>query len=184
MMSLRILITDYFVQDDVLRGFEDVFLYLRIGLFELLDEHLGLQSGAADSTFWLSDVLGEAAGALDELEPIEVPPRFHVIFPNEVKRPDEFHTFEVVAVQLWEHRLIGAGMKEVHEDGLDHVVIMMAEGDFVAAHVFGEAIQGAPPHLRAKIARRMVLCVGHFEDVRLHDFRGDVHDFEVVFDLL
>ncbi len=78
-------------------------------------------------------------------------------------RPDH-HVASVVGDQPRRHRLERAGEERVQQQGLDHVVEVVAERDLGGADFAGESIQHAAPQAGAQRARR----VAGVEDVVHH----------------
>ena len=85
----------------------------------------------------------ELAGALDEMQVVVIPPRLDVILPDEVQRADQLHALKVGTVQLGHHRLDLGAVEHAHENRLDDIIVVMAQGDLIAAQLFCKIVQVA-----------------------------------------
>ena len=129
-------------------------------------------------------VLSKAAGTLDELQLIVALPGQNILFMDAVHGPDEGHAGEAGAVQLGRHGLQLRTVEHAHDGGLDHIVEVMPQRDFVAAQLLGLAVQVAAAHPGAEVAGVLVGVVGHGKDVALENGHRDVQQLGVGFDLL
>ena len=82
----------------------------------------------------------EAAGALEKMKPVVVPPMADIFLADQVHRPDQFHSFKVCTVELWHHGLDLTAVKHTHENGFNNIIIVMAQGDFIAPKFPGFAV--------------------------------------------
>ena len=87
--------------------------------------------GASDID--LCDILGKAAGTLDELQIIVLFPCDYVLLVHTVHRADKLHSRKVRAVQLWHHCLNLSAVKHTHKRCFNNVAEVMSERNFVAA---------------------------------------------------
>ena len=157
-------------------------LDLGIRLLEFADELLGLlalgfclfvrAAGGAG--------VGEAAGALDEMQVVRVAPGLDVVFPDEVHRANELHAGEIGTVELRHHRLNLRAPEHTHEDRLDHIVIVVPEGNFVAAELLCKVIKIAAPHARAEIAGGLFYIVNGAKDIGLENLRRDAEFPQII----
>ena len=67
----------------------------------------------------------EAAGALEKMKPVVVPPMADIFLADQVHRPDQFHSFKVCTVELWHHGLDLTAVKHTHENGFNNIIIVM-----------------------------------------------------------
>ena len=74
------------------------------------------------------------------------------LLPDQIKGPDQLHSLEIGAVKLGHHGLDLAAVEHPHQDGLDHVIIVMAQGNFVAAQLLCFGIEMASAHSGTEIA--------------------------------
>ena len=84
-------------------------LHVRVGLFHRADQLLDLGALGAGLLIALAAAgraaVGEFARALDEVQPVVVPPRLDVVLADEVQRADQLHAGEVGGMQLGHHGL-------------------------------------------------------------------------------
>lgn len=122
-----VFVSDDFIQNDILGGFEQVLFDLRIHVLQLLDELLGFVSSRS-STAIVADgtVLRESACTLDETELVHVSPGDDILLSDIVERSDDFHSFIVVGMELRKHGLEGTGIEKIHQYGFDDIVIMVS----------------------------------------------------------
>ena len=92
------LITQDFVEHYIFSTPEEVFLNLRIGLFELCDQILGLEPFGADISGLGAQIvlLREFTGTLQEAEAVGVPPGADVRLLHPVQGPDQPHAGEEI----------------------------------------------------------------------------------------
>ena len=102
------LIAKDFVQHYIFRAAKKVFLNLRIGLFELRDQVLGLKSFGTDITglSFQSVLLREFASALQKAQTVVIAPGLDIFFTDQIHGPDQFHALKVGAAELRHHSLI------------------------------------------------------------------------------
>ena len=129
-------------------------------------------------------VLRKAAGALDELQLVVALPGQNVLFTDAVHRADEGHAGETGAVELGRHGLQLGTVEHAHHGGLDHIIEVMAQRDFIAAQLLGLAVQVAAAHPGAEVAGVFVGVVGYGKDVALENGHRDVQQLGVGLDLL
>ena len=87
-------------------------------------------------------------------------------------------------MQLGHHGLHLRAVEHPHEDGLDHVVVMMAQRDLVAAQFPRLAVQIPPAHPGAQVAGVLFFLVDDIENIRLKDGDGNAQKPGVVLDHL
>ena len=172
------------VQAHVFHRTEDVPLDVRIRFLQLLDQLLRLEALRAGLTVGVAcrAGLGEVAGALNEVQAVVVAPVLDFRLADEVERADELHAREVRGVELRHHRLVLTGVEHAHEDGLDDVVEVVTERDFVAAEALGFLIEVAAAHAGADVARGLRDVVDGVEDIRFEDRERDAEKIRVPLD--
>lgn len=171
------------VQDDVLGRFKEVLGDLRVGFSQFGDEFFGFQAfgdggavvGAAGAVFC------KFAGALEEAEAVVVAPAEDVGLADEVHGADELHSFEIGAAEFWHHGLVLAGVEHAHEDGLNDVVVVVAQCDLVAAPFLSEAVEVAAAHAGAEVAGGFFYCVDGVEDLGVEELDRYAEEPGVVF---
>ena len=178
------LIGDDRIEADIFHAAEDMRLHLRIALFQLADELLDLLAlrlcllvGAAGRAG-----IGEFAGALDKMQIVRVAPRLDIVLADQIERPDQLHALKIRAVEFRHHGLDLRAPEHPHQNGLDHVVVMMAQRDLVAAELLRVAVEIAPPHPRAEIARRFFHVVDRVKNVGFKDLDRDMEPPRVFLD--
>ena len=178
------LIGQNLVKDDVLGSLEEVFLNLGVILFQLRNEAFDFEAlgGGSFVRMFKAELLGEAAGALEKVKSVVVAEAADVLLSHEVHGADEFHAGEVSALQLGHHGLILAGVEHAHEDGLDHIVVVMAEGNFVAAQLLRMAVEIAAAHARAQIAGGFFDFIDRVKNLRLEDGQRNAEKLCVALD--
>ena len=77
------------------------------------------------------------------------------------------HALKVLAVQLGHHGFNLGTVEHAHEDGLDDIVKMVAQGNLVTAEFFGVGVEIAAAHSRAEIAGILVDAGYDIEDLGL-----------------
>ena len=107
--------------------------------------------------------------ALDEMKMIEVSPGLDIFLADQIHRPDQFHSFKVLAVQFRHHRLDLTGPEYRHQYGFDHIIIMMSERNLIAAKFLRLPVQVSPPHPCAQIAGRFLYLIDRVENPGLKD---------------
>lgn len=153
----------------VLDAFENVLLDIRIDLLQgadqLLDLHalgvrvaLGVNGGAG---------VGKMAGTLDEVQAIGITPQLDIVLADQVERADQLHAPEVRRMQLRHHGLDLATIEHAHEDGLDHIIIVVSESNLVAAELPGLRIQVATAHTCTQIAWILRYGIYNVKDIRI-----------------
>ena len=123
--------------------------------------------------FFLLQHFREAAGALQEPQSVVVAPAADVFFADEIHGTDEFHSLEIRAPEFGQHSLILAGVEHAHEDGLDGVVKVVAQGDLVAAMLLREAVEIAAAHAGAEIAGGFFDSGNGVKDIGAAEFDRD-----------
>ena len=103
------LVTQDFVENDVLRCPEEVALHLGNGLCKGGNQALGLQAlggrGLVRDSL-LGEGFGEAAGALQKAQAVVVPPAYDIFLADQVHGADQLQTLEIGAAQLGHHALV------------------------------------------------------------------------------
>ena len=100
----------------------------------------------------------------------------------QVEGADELHALEVRAVKLGHHGLHLSAVEHAHEDGLNHVVEVMAQRDFVAAQLAGGVVECAAPHACAGVAGLAVQALDNLKDVGGRDLKRHAEELGVVGD--
>ena len=161
------MITDDRPEIDVLYAVENVGLDEGAGLAEMSDELFHLVTLGAAAASAGRTVLGETAGALDEMKIVGISPGLDVSFFHKIEGADQLHALKVLAVQLGHHGFNLGTVEHAHEDGLDDIVKMVAQGNLVAAEFFGVGLEIAAAHSRAEIAGILVDAGYDIEDLGL-----------------
>ena len=126
-------------------------------------------------------VLCKTAGAGEETQPAMVPPALDVALVHVIQRTDELHARVARAVQFGRHALHLPAVQYAHQDGLDRVVEVVPERDFIAAELFRLLVQVPAPHARAEVARVLFHPFDGGEDVRFKDVQRHAEFFRVLF---
>ena len=103
------------------------------------------------------------------MQVVVISPRLDIILAYQIQRTDQLHSFEIGAVELWHHSLDLGTVKHAHEDGLDHIVIMVAKRDLIAAQLLREGIEMAAAHAGTEIARGFLDGVYRIENAGLEN---------------
>ena len=82
-----------------------------------------------------------------------VTPVFDIVFPHVVHGADQFHPGPVGAFHLGHHGAYLAAVDHAHETCFDDIVEVMAQRNFIAAHLLGVPVQKATAHFGTQIAR-------------------------------
>ena len=116
-----------------MQGTEDIVFDIRVFLFQFTDQVLCLETlGIGKSVFGL---LGEAAGAVDEMKIIMGAPVQNGFFLDTVHRPDQFHFGEVLTMGLRYDCLQLGGVEHCHKSSFNRVIQMMTQGNLVTAQL-------------------------------------------------
>ena len=107
-----------------------------------------------------------------------------VFFFVEVHGADQLHSLEIGAAELGHHTLVLAGVEHAHEDSLDDIVVVVSQGDLVAAVFFCEAVEIAAAHAGAQIAGGLFDGVDGVKDIGAADLDGNTEQLRVFFDEL
>lgn len=134
-------VAEKLVDTDILCGMEDVALDHRIGFLQLRDDALGFHSlvpGAGCVGRLRCHGAGgagicEVTSALDEVKMILISPCLDVVFTDKIERADQLHSVKIRALQSGEHGLPLSGVQHSHKGGLNDIVVVMPERNFVAA---------------------------------------------------
>ena len=177
-------IAQNFVEDYVLCAAEEIFLHLGVGLFQLGDQAFDLEALGADVVRAVAEVVlfCKFAGALQEAQAVVVAPGLDIVLADQVHGADQLHAFEVGAPEFGHHRLVLAGVEHSHENGLDHVVIVVAERYFVTAQFPGLTVKISPSHSRAEIAGGFFNVVDGVKDRGVEDRHRNSQDAAVLLD--
>ena len=76
-------------------------------------------------------------------------------------------------MELRHHGLDLGTVEHAHEDGLDHIIIMMAQGDFVAAQLLREGVEMTAAHAGTEVARRFLDGIDRIKNVGLKNLNRD-----------
>ena len=98
------------------------------------------------------DLLRKPAGALEEMKLVVILPGQNILLPHVVEGADQLHAGKIGAVKLRHHGIELASVEDPHEGGLDHIVEMVAQSDFIAAQSLGVGVEKSPAHPGAEIA--------------------------------
>lgn len=134
---------------------------------EIFDLHSLGNTGAVCTAG--STGISELAGTLDKMQVVVISPRLDIILAYQIQRTDQLHTLEIGAVELRHHGLDLGAVEHAHEDGLDHIIIMMAQGDFVTAQLLREGVKMSAAHAGTEIARGFLDSVYRIENVGLEN---------------
>ena len=93
--------------------------------------------------------------------------------PHQIERTDQFHSFEMLAVQLRKHGLDLSCIQHPHQNCFDHIVIMMAERNLVAAKQPGIVVKVSAPHSCAQVAGIFLYDRHRVKNLRLKDCQGN-----------
>ena len=107
------------------------------------------------------------------MQVVVIPPRLDIILAYQIQRTDQLHTLEIGAVELRHHGLDLGAVEHAHEDGLNHIIIMMAQGDFVTAQLLREGVKMSAAHAGTEIARGFLDSVYRIENVGLENLNRD-----------
>ena len=122
------------------------------------------------------------AGALDKVQPVIVPPGLDILLPDQGHGPDQLHALKVLAVHPGHHGLKLPAPEHSHQNGFDHVVVMVPQGNLVAAQIPGLLVQVSPAHAGAEIAGGFGHLVHNVEDIRMKNRDRDAQGLRVGFD--
>lgn len=136
-------VAEKLVDTDILCGMEDVALDHRIGFLQLRDDALGFHSlvtGAGRIGRLRRHGTGgagicEVTSALDEVKMILISPCLDVVLADKIKRADQLHFVKICALQSGEHGLPLPGVQHSHKGGLNDIIVVMPERNFVAAEL-------------------------------------------------
>ena len=117
-----------------------------------------------------------------KFEVVVVLPADDVLLADLVERADQGHAGVIRAAEHRRHRLQLRAPEQRHHRRLDHVGKVMPQRDLVAAELLRVAVEIAPPHPRAEIARRFFHMIDGGKDVALKDVRVHAQVFEVFLD--
>ena len=141
-------------QVDVMEAVENILPGARVGLLQRADQlfhllPLGIKRAVCRA-------LRQTAGTTQKFEIVVPRPGDNISFAHEIQRTDQLHARKIRAVNLRHHCFHLRAVQHAHEHRLDHVVKMMAEGNFVAAERAGVLVQTPTAHPGAEIARRFL----------------------------
>lgn len=136
-------VAEKLVDTDILCGMEDVALDHRIGFLQLRDDALGFHSlvpGAGCVGRLRRHGTGgagicEVTSALDEVKMILISPCLDVVLSDKIKRADQLHFAKIRALQSGEHGLPLPGVQHSHKGGLNDIIVVVSERNFVAAEL-------------------------------------------------
>ena len=142
MPGTALLVRNHRVQIYIFHAPEDVFLYLRVLRCKCADQVLDRTPfGALLCAAAGSAALCQTTGTLDKMQIIIIPPANDILFPDQIHGTDQFHTVKIGAVELGHHGLNLRAIEHSHQDGLNHIIIMVPQGDLVAPQIFRLAVQ-------------------------------------------
>ena len=179
------LVAGHGVQRHGMDAAEDTVFDVGIGPLQAAQQGLDLLPlGTAAAVVAHGAVFGETAGTLDEFQFVVALPGQNVLFVDAVHRADEGHAGKAGAVQFGRHGLQLGTVEHTHNGGLDHVVEVMSQRNFVAAQLLGLAVQVSPAHPGAEVTGVLVGVVGDRKNIALKNGHRDVQQLRVGFDLL
>ena len=185
MLFPALLIGDHRIQVYIFHTAENMGLHIGIFLLHGADELLDLYPFG---TIFLVVAGGtrvrELAGALDEMQVVVIPPRLDVILPDEVQRADQLHALKVGTVQLGHHRLDLGAVEHAHENRLDDIIVVMAQGDLIAAQLFCKIVQVAAAHSGAQITGGFLHMVHRIKNIGFENLHRNVQLLGVILDHL
>ena len=157
---------------------------MRIYLLKLCNKILDLHSFGNTGSICTtgSTGIGKLAGTLDKMQVIVISPVLDICLPDQIHRADQLHPFEVCAVEFRHHGLYLCSIKHSHQDGLNHIIIVMSKGDLVASKFFCLAVKISSPHTGAEITRRFFHIVNCIKNLSLKYCDRDSEKLGVVFD--
>ena len=138
---------------DIFHTSEDIALHLRIGFAHRTDKLLYLLPFGGNLGLVTGAIVGKLAGALQKIKVIIVSPMLDFSLADKVHRSNQLHTLKVGAMQLWHHSLHLTSVEHTHQHRFDYIVIMVTQRNLVAAQFLCLAVQIAPTHTGADIAR-------------------------------
>lgn len=143
------------VQIYVLYTAENIGLYIRIDLFHFCDHMLDLHTLRCTFPIWPAGRTSvcKSACTLNKVQAVIVSPVFDILFPDQIKRADQFHALKMNAVKLRHHGLHLTAVEHSHQDRLNHIVKMMSQCNLVASKLFCFAVKMTAPHSCTEIAR-------------------------------
>ena len=135
------LIARHGVQRHGVDAAEDAVFDVGVVALQAAQQGLDLLSfGTAAAVVAHGAVLRKAAGTLDEFQLIVALPGQNVLLADAVQRADEGHAGETGAVELGRHGLQLGAVEHAHHGGLDHIIEVMAQRNFIAAQLPGLAV--------------------------------------------
>ena len=96
------------------------------------------------------------------MQVVVISPRLDIILAYQIQRTDQLHTLEIGAVELRHHGLDLGAVEHAHENRLDDIIVVMAQGDLIAAQLFCKIVQVAAAHSGAQITGGF-LHMGEYE---------------------
>ena len=109
-------IGDNSAEIDVFDAAEDIFLHLRIYLFQLSDKLFDFKALGLRLSVLVTGGTGisELAGTLYKVEVVVVAPVLYFSLADKVKRTYQLHTLEICAVELGHHSLDLTAVEHTH----------------------------------------------------------------------
>ena len=94
---------------------------------------------------------------------------------DQVHGPDKLQALEVLGLQLGHHGFKIGAIEDIHQDGFNDVVKVVAQGQFIATQLLGPVVEVAPAHPGAHITGGATVChlLCHFKDVAVVDLDGN-----------
>ena len=162
-----LLIANHRIQIDIFHTLEDIALDEWIRLFQCLDQLFDLHTfGFCLFIITGSTGVSKFTCALNEMQIVIISPRLDAVLSDQIHRTDQFHPPEIGAVQLWHHGLYLCAIQHPHQDGLDHIVIVMTESNLVTAQFLCVMIEMPSSHSRAQIARGLIHMENCLKNIR------------------
>ena len=115
---------------------------------------------------------------------VVVTPSDNVFFPDQIHGTDQLHALKIGAAELGHHALVLTGVEHAHENSLDHIIVMVSQGDLVAAAFFSKAVEVTAAHAGAEIAGGFFDGVDSIKDAGITEFDRDAEEPGVFFDEL
>ena len=173
------------VQTDGVNRAEHVLLYIGVRFPERFQQLLDFRAlRVADAIAAFVALFGQAAGAGDKVQGVEIAPSADVFLVDAVHWANQLHAGKIAAVQLRQHGLQLGTVEHTHDGRLHNIVEVMTECDFVAAHFLRTVVKETAAHPGAEVAG---ISLGDFrclENAAVKNADGDFHQGGIVDDTL
>ena len=98
----------------------------------------------------LTGFFRKCAGAGEAFQSAGIAPRENAALPHEIERADDLYALVVLGADAREHGLHLPAVEHGHQRGLNHIVVVMPQRDFVASKLLCLAVQTAAPQTGAE----------------------------------